>query len=681
MLEPCEIASAESVRLSWVTPVPCPERLTETDAIQLATNELLDAVDGVAADGLVQAGYGLLAVTACPALMHPSNRASIASYAFARGLTLVFTALAPDALRPRTLDHALFPHGANNVPCLARALAEASGASGWNDPRALLSTEAADGNQAAVTEQSTPTAVGRQPSQPFLNRLRSLRVRFAHACMHRRPLALAPSLRPRSMGGVAAGGAGGMPIDVERTLVLGTLTNRVALVLHASPINTSSASVAERHPVRIRTGLESMQVWVRHLPPAATLLMRESESVDSRTAAGRSRWPKFGGGVSRDADAALRGVRAIGASNAPVSALLLVNKGLSMATARLPLDAMRPFSYRRLYVLSAWGNTSAQSATGVPPGTPLTAIMQSIDVPPLDAALYLLFASAEAAQQFELDGARVRGGSGVHRLPTAVRRTNAGARASNGLDDQGRRGGGKGHHNPHTKIAAAPGWGSFVSSPGDSVAQSPLLATLAALSMLAAAYLLLRRLRQRRAEGPTRWDRYSHARLCAESPTERPGTESKRKGRGRGNRPRLPSAWAPSPQPSAATPLLPPPAKCACPSDEDFCVSSTPIPFCLRDTGNGDPGCFAARRGFACSHSFQDVHDVIPAHASLIGDDNSQLPSRGSGPPLVADSHTSHGEGGVFLIPMPSASGPDDESLEPHRRITPRHDQTTCFSV
>ena len=81
----------------------------------MASGELPPCVqaDGIVADGLVQAGYQLLAVTACPSLMHPSNRAVIASYAFSRGLTLVFTGLESEALRPRILDHAIFPHGAN----------------------------------------------------------------------------------------------------------------------------------------------------------------------------------------------------------------------------------------------------------------------------------------------------------------------------------------------------------------------------------------------------------------------------------------------------------------------------------------------------------------------------------------------------------------------------------------
>ena len=106
------------VRISWLALSSCTRANHGADAIQVLQNEMLDAVDGIASDGLVQAGYWLLAVDACPALAHPSNRASIASYAFSRGLTLVFTALAPEALRPRTLDRSIFPHSGKVLAAL-----------------------------------------------------------------------------------------------------------------------------------------------------------------------------------------------------------------------------------------------------------------------------------------------------------------------------------------------------------------------------------------------------------------------------------------------------------------------------------------------------------------------------------------------------------------------------------
>ena len=662
------------VRVSWLRPLHCPLSLSETDAIQLATNEVLDATDGIAADGLVQAGYRLLAVDArrdC-VLMHPSNRASLASYASSRGLSLVFTSLAPDPLRPRELDRAIFPHGGGDVACTARTLADASGASGWNDPRALLSMDMdqphAAGSAAIGTEADSDSVA----APPFLRRLRSLRVRFAHACMHRRPLALAPGMRPRGASGGALpnAAAAALPLDIERTLVLATLTNRVALVLHASPLNATSETEAERHPVRISAGLKNMHIWVRHLvPPSGPSPATWTSSGTS----GRVSNARFGGlfsGIGARAGAA-RATEpgAIAAASAPVSALLLINKGRSLATARLPIDATAPFSYRQLFVLPAWGNTSAHSATGVPPGTPLTAIMRSIDVPPLDAVLYLLFLSPEAAQRFELAGSRMRGGADA---PT---KTRGGGMANDLRDDQlgssERRGalandavigraGQTGGAERRKEIGATD------SGAGSTFAAAPLHLTLAvAVGAAVGACMLLRRVKQHRESGAPRWDSYAHSRLSSESPNDRPGTESKRKGRGRGTRPRLPSVWAPMP-PAAASPLRPSPDT-SCDGGYGYSVTTTPIPFNLRDAAENDgSSSLVPRRGFACSHSFQDVLEM------------SDTSRRGAqaGPPLVA------GRPALFEEHVSVLSACAEEESEPHRR-TPRQSQedNTCFNV
>ena len=559
----------------------------ETDAIQLALNELLDAADSIAADGLVQAGFRLLAIVGCPSLMHPSNRASIASYVYSRGLTLVFASIRPEPLRPRALDNAIFPHTSDQATtCTARSLADASGNSGWNDPRTMLSMDTA----ADVGDDEAARRGG-----SFQPRLRNLRVRFAHACMHRRPLSLAPTVRARTHQQPPAGA--GLPVDIERTLMLATLTNRMALVLHASPLNASSENAAQRHPVRVGVGVQDLHVWVRHLAEPSS-------------------------------------------SSAAVSALLLINKGRTLATARLPSDATLPFSSKQLYVLPAWGNTSAHSATGVPPGTPLTAIMNSIDVPPFDAVLYLLFATPSAAQLFELDGARVRGAStggwtgeaGAGKGGRRERGGQSGVRA-------GRNGGRR--HDATLSKPAHEEW-----SPD---ASTTVIACLAAVASLIGFCFVLRRVKQQRdAKRSTQWDHYGggvHARLCAESPNDRPGTESKRKGRGRGTRPRLPFTW----EPPDVTPAAASPPMASPPSDDCYRNGTrqlSPIPFNLRSLADAcDAISIGTRRGFACSASFQDIGEA-------------------RAPPAAG-----------FDVP----TGIEEENA-PHRR-TPRHDKTTCFGV
>ena len=77
--------------------------------------------------------------------------------------------------------------------------------------------------------------------------------------------ARAPSVRPRAVGALtgsaaafaAAGGSNLEASDIERTLVLATLTNRVALALHGAPLNASDeAAEGQRHPMRVGTGAQ-----------------------------------------------------------------------------------------------------------------------------------------------------------------------------------------------------------------------------------------------------------------------------------------------------------------------------------------------------------------------------------------------------------------------------------------
>ena len=48
----------------------CPT-LQETEGVQTITNELLDAADAAADDGLPRSGYTLLGVDSCTSLQHP----------------------------------------------------------------------------------------------------------------------------------------------------------------------------------------------------------------------------------------------------------------------------------------------------------------------------------------------------------------------------------------------------------------------------------------------------------------------------------------------------------------------------------------------------------------------------------------------------------------------------------
>eukprot|EP00965_Chrysotila_dentata_P015845 524495-Pleurochrysis_carterae.AAC.7 len=69
----------------------CP-KLWETDALQLATNALLDAADGLLASGLDASGYKLIVTEPCESLQQPAQRTGIVSYLAERRLSLVFAA-------------------------------------------------------------------------------------------------------------------------------------------------------------------------------------------------------------------------------------------------------------------------------------------------------------------------------------------------------------------------------------------------------------------------------------------------------------------------------------------------------------------------------------------------------------------------------------------------------------
>ena len=95
----------------WFRQSYCPEA-QETDAIQLATDHILDAADDMHKTGLVAAGYSLLAVANCASLAHPSHRTSIMEYVEARGLSIVFVDPAPGVGAAEVLDALRAAHDA-----------------------------------------------------------------------------------------------------------------------------------------------------------------------------------------------------------------------------------------------------------------------------------------------------------------------------------------------------------------------------------------------------------------------------------------------------------------------------------------------------------------------------------------------------------------------------------------
>jgi hypothetical protein len=81
----------------------CP---TNTDALQIATESLLDAADTIASSGLGVAGYTLLAMPSCRLLQEPSHREAIAHYFAERGLSLIFSpVVVDDPGAPATSTH------------------------------------------------------------------------------------------------------------------------------------------------------------------------------------------------------------------------------------------------------------------------------------------------------------------------------------------------------------------------------------------------------------------------------------------------------------------------------------------------------------------------------------------------------------------------------------------------
>ena len=67
----------------------CPSQ-TETDAIQIETDAILDMADLLVTSGLAAAGDTLLAVGSCATIQSPTIRAAIQAYIVQRGLSFVF---------------------------------------------------------------------------------------------------------------------------------------------------------------------------------------------------------------------------------------------------------------------------------------------------------------------------------------------------------------------------------------------------------------------------------------------------------------------------------------------------------------------------------------------------------------------------------------------------------------
>ena len=67
----------------------CPSQ-SETDAIQIETDAILDMADLLVTSGLATAGYTLLAVGSCSTIQSPTIRAAIQAYIAQRGLSIVF---------------------------------------------------------------------------------------------------------------------------------------------------------------------------------------------------------------------------------------------------------------------------------------------------------------------------------------------------------------------------------------------------------------------------------------------------------------------------------------------------------------------------------------------------------------------------------------------------------------
>lgn len=195
----------------------CP---TNTDALQVATEALLDAADTMASSGLVEAGFSLLAMPACRLLQHPSHREAIARYFAERGMSLLFAAAVIDdpgassssdfvmigADRSLRLDTrrrrgALSDAQARGGGLPAEApgscaqlylqrLASLSGLGGWNDPRTHLPPRL---NRTHMASSALPFG---PPLEVHPSEFRS---HFALACIRGAPLVL--SVPPHRMQG------------------------------------------------------------------------------------------------------------------------------------------------------------------------------------------------------------------------------------------------------------------------------------------------------------------------------------------------------------------------------------------------------------------------------------------------------------------------------------------------
>ena len=206
----------------------CPSQ-SETDAIQIETDAILDMADLLVTSGLATAGYTLLAVGSCATIQSPTIRAAIQAYIAQRGLSIVFAshgaerqALSALPLRlhlcrthqPPSTDHPPPPPsqtarslalslytadvdaasaqyarrpGAHLAParprngtedtCLAESLSAHSGPGGWNDPAALL----------PAPDALRPPAAARPPVGRLLARLRAA---FSRRCLMGAPLGL-----------------------------------------------------------------------------------------------------------------------------------------------------------------------------------------------------------------------------------------------------------------------------------------------------------------------------------------------------------------------------------------------------------------------------------------------------------------------------------------------------------
>ena len=165
---------------------------------------------------------------------------------------------------------------------------------------------------------------------------------------------------------------------------------------------------------------------------------------------------------------------------------------------------------------------------------------------------------------------------------------------------------------------------------------------------------------------------------------------AERKGRGRSNRPKLPSTWMPLlPASSPLSPDAPP--SCASSREDDYHLDGgTPIPFNLLDAesgrasresgGDGPTIGTSLRRGFECSASFQDF-------GGLHEDDPRRLVPMAMGPPLIGGKlrHSGADPRSMLLPEVSMLTSCMEEESAPHRR-TPRqsHEQDSsgsCFNV